>query len=65
MKEYFSKINNMNILSSIIFIVISLVLIFNPEGTLKIISYLVGALFIVMGFVKIFNYFKDKKNENT
>ena len=65
MKEYFSKINNMNILSSIIFIIISLVLIFNPEGTLKIISYLVGALFIVMGFVKIFNYFKDKKNENT
>ena len=65
MKEYFSKINNMNILSSIIFIIISLVLIFNPEGTLKIISYLIGALFIVMGCIKIFNYFKDKKNENT
>lgn len=65
MKNYFSKTNNLNILSSIIFIIIGMILIFNPEGTLKIISYLLGVLFIVIGIVKILNYFKDKKDENT
>lgn len=65
MKEYFSKINNMNILSAIIFIIIGTILLFNPEGTLEIISYLIGALFIIMGIVKIFNYCIDKKADNT
>ena len=65
MKEYFSKINNINMLSSIIFIIIGTILIFNPEGTLQIISYLIGALFIFMGVVKIFNYFSDKRTKNT
>ena len=65
MKEYFSKINNVNIISSIVFIIIGTVLLFNPEGTLKIISYLIGALFIVTGIIKIVNYFSDKKEENT
>ena len=64
MKEYFSKINNMNILSSIIFIIIGTVLLFNPEGVLKVVSYLICALFIIMGIAKIVNYFTDKKDEN-
>lgn len=65
MKEYFSKMNNINMLSSIIFIIIGTILVFNPEGTLKIISYLIGALFIIIGIIKIFNYLTDKKDKNT
>lgn len=53
-----------NLLSSVIFIIIGIILVKNPEGVLKTVSYIAGGVFLVLGFIRIFKYLKDKNNNN-
>ena len=66
--EFFQKILKksgwISILESIIFIILGFILVFNPEGTIKFISYVLGAIFIIIGLFKIMSYFGAKgKND--
>lgn len=66
--EYIQKIlkktGYVSILESIIFAVLGIVLIAKPEQTIKVISYILGACFILVGIYKIINYVQMKgKND--
>lgn len=46
-----------SIISSVIFAILGIVLIAKPDETLKVISYIIGIMFILVGTYKIINYF--------
>ena len=58
--EYIQKILKksglVGIIESLIFAVLGAILIANPEETVKVISYILGAIFIFIGIYKIINY---------
>ncbi|MFR0822837.1 MAG: DUF308 domain-containing protein [Clostridia bacterium] len=58
------KTGYVNIIESLIFIVIGIVLMWKPEETLVVISYILGGIFCVIGALKIVNYVQSKgKND--
>lgn len=59
-EKMFKKTGWISILESLIFAIIGGVVIWNPEGTIKAISYVLGIIFIVIGIYKIVNYFLAK-----
>jgi len=46
-----------SILTSVIFAILGIILVWKPIETVRIISYILGTVFIVVGLVKIVNYF--------
>lgn len=64
--EYLSNIlkktGMYSLVSSIIFAVLGIVLIVYPEETIKVISYIIGIMFMLVGVYKIINYITNKGN---
>lgn len=64
MKNYienlFKKTGWISIIESVIFAILGLILIWFPVATLKVISCILGAIFIVIGIFKAINYFLSK-----
>jgi uncharacterized membrane protein HdeD (DUF308 family) len=58
------KTELMNLFISVLFIIIGIILVINPEQVLTIISLVVGIGFLVLGAIKIFKYLKDKSNSS-
>lgn len=62
--EYLQKILKktgwISLLESVIFAIIGIVLIQKPEGTVKVITYVLGAIFILAGIYKIIAYIYEK-----
>lgn len=68
MVEYIQKIlkktGYISILESILFAILGIILIVRPEETIKVISYILGACFILVGIYKIIGYMQMKgKND--
>ena len=59
-KKILKKTGWISILESIIFIILGAVMVWEPEGTIKTISYIIGGIFIAIGVFKIFSYFASK-----
>lgn len=59
--EYFKtalkKSLKSSIIESIIFAILGAILVCNPQGTLKVVTSILGAIFIVIGIYKVINYF--------
>ena len=62
LKNVLKKTGWMSLVESVIFAIIGLVLIQNPEGTVKFMSYLLGAIFILVGVYKIVVHVMEKQN---
>lgn len=60
LKKIFKKTGWVSILESLIFTILGIVLVYKPEGTVKFISGVLGAVFILVGIYKIINYFVTK-----
>lgn len=60
MKDLFKKSGSLSILSSILFLLLGIALIINPEGIVQLVSYIIGGILIVMGIFKIITYFTSK-----
>lgn len=60
MKMMLKKTGWVSILESIIFAILGIILVCRPEGTVKIITWILGTIFIVIGISKIITYFKSK-----
>lgn len=60
LKNILKKTGWISILESIIFAILGIIIILNPEGIVKIMSYILGIMFIVAGISKAFNYFSNK-----
>lgn len=66
--EYLQKIlkksGYASIVESIIFAILGIVLIAKPEETVKLISYILGVGFILVGIYKIINYIQTKGKDD-
>lgn len=60
MEKFLKKTGWTSVITSIVFAVIGIILITNPESTIKVISYILGGIFIAIGIVKIISYFNTK-----
>lgn len=68
MKEYLEKIFKrtgwLSILESLVFAILGAILIWKPEETVKVISSVLGTIFIVAGLYKVIHYFLTKGMNN-
>lgn len=62
MEKFLKKAGWTSILTSIILAIIGLVMIYNPDTTMQFISTVLGIFFIVVGMIKVINYFVSKGN---
>ena len=60
MEQFLKKMGWASIVTSIAFAIIGLIMVYNPDTTFKVISYLIGGFFIIFGIIKIIEYFKTK-----
>ena len=62
MEKFLKKAGWTSIFTSLFFGIIGLVMIYNPDTTMKFISTLIGIFFIVIGVIKVINYFISRGN---
>lgn len=65
MDKFIKKVGLTSILTSIVFALIGLIMIGYPTTTMKFISTIIGIFFIVVGVIKLINYFVGKGNDST
>lgn len=63
-KKLCQKTGWISIIESVIFAILALILIWYPVTTLRIISCILGIVFIVIGISKVANYFMSKGNSD-
>ena len=63
MQDVFKKIFRMSLVSSILFLLFGLLLIFQTEGVIKTVSIVIGSLLLIIGIFPIVNYFRNR-NQN-
>ena len=61
-KKILHKTGVSSLVSSIIFAILGIILIIEAEMTVKVISYILGGMFILVGTYKIITYFVTKGN---
>ena len=64
LRKILKKTGWISILESIIFAILGIILVCKPEGTVKVISWILGIIFILAGIYKIINYFLSKGNND-
>lgn len=60
LKKILKKTGWVSILESIIFAILGIILVCKPEGTMRLITTILGTIFIIMGIYKIIIYFASK-----
>ena len=61
MKEILKKSGYISLLSSIVFLLLGIILVNHPDDTIRVVSYVLGGLFIVFGMARMISYFKSPK----
>jgi len=61
MKEILKKSGYISLLSSLVFLLLGVILVNHPDDTIRVVSYVLGGLFIVFGLARMFSYFKSPK----
>ncbi len=56
MKDFFKRAGIISIITSIIFAILGFIMIKNPEGTINVISKVIGLIILLIGIEKIINY---------
>lgn len=59
-EKFLKKTGWSSLISSIIFAILGIILITNPEETVKVISYILGGIFILTGVIRVINYIVTK-----
>ena len=62
MEKFLKKAGWTSVITSIVFAIIGLVMIYNPATTMIFISTILGIFFIAVGVIKVINYFISKGN---
>ena len=60
MQESLKKIYRVSLVSSILFLIFGLFLVFQTENVIRTVSIIMGGLLLVIGIVPIANYFKNR-----
>ena len=64
LQKILKKSGWISILISAIFAILGIILIWKPEETIKVISYVLGGIFIVIGLARIIAYIKAKRKSD-
>ena len=64
MKLLSTKKDSFSIISAILFLILGILLISNPDGVVKFITYILGAIIIIAGIAKLIFYKKNKEAIN-
>lgn len=64
LKKLLTKTGWISLVESIVFAIIGIVLIQNPEGSVKVISCILGIIFILIGVYKIIVHLAEKETGN-
>lgn len=64
LKKYLKKDAWESILAAIVFLLIGILVVNNPEAVVLTISYVLGGIFALVGVLKIISYFLEKGNED-
>lgn len=64
MKNLLKKTGYTDIMVSIAFAIIGIFMIINTNSAIRIIAYILGGIFIVIGIIKTINYFSVKGNND-
>ncbi len=59
--EFLKKTGWSSLISSIVFAILGIILIVNPTGMVKFVSYVLGTMFILIGIGKSVKYFNSDK----
>ena len=62
MQDLLKKVYRMSLLSSIVFLVFGLLLIFQTENVINTVSVIIGVLLLVIGIYPIVNYFRNRQS---
>lgn len=60
MEQFLKKMGWTSLITSIVFVILGFVIAYHPDTTFQVISYVLGAVFIGIGVLKIFSYFMNK-----
>lgn len=64
LRKILKKTGWLSIVESLIFAILGIILVYNPVGTVKVITCILGTIFIFIGIYKIVNYFVSKGNND-
>lgn len=53
-----------SLINAIMFLIFGIILFTNPGGIIKFISYIMGAILIIIGIINLLGYYKTKKKLN-
>ena len=62
MEKFVKKMGWTSILTSIVFAILGLMIYYNPNTTFKVITYIIGVIFIIIGIPRIVSYFTAKSD---
>lgn len=60
MKDLIKRSGFVSLLSSVVFLLLGVILVNHPEDTIKVVSYVLGALLIAFGTIRLISYFKSR-----
>ena len=60
MKDLLKRAGFTSILSSLVFLLLGILLVVNPDAMVQAVSYVIGVLLIAIGIVKVISYFTSK-----
>ena len=63
-EKFLKRSNWTDIVISIVFVFLGILLMIKPNEMVSVISILIGAIFIIIGFLKIVDYFTSKDKED-
>lgn len=64
LKKYLKKDAWESILAAIVFLLIGILVVNNPETVVLTVSYVIGGIFALVGILKVISYFVEKGNED-
>lgn len=64
MRNLFKEAGYLSILCSVLFLILGIMLIINPEIIAQVVFYIIGGIFIVLGISKMISYYISKNKDD-
>lgn len=62
MVDFLKKNAMLSIILSVLFLILGIIVVMNPEVVMKLMAYTVGIAFVIVGIVKLITYFSNKSS---
>ena len=59
-----TKKDSLSIISAVLFLILGILLILYPNDIVKFLTYILGAILVILGLFKLFTYLKNKQTDD-